>query len=417
MLVLFGCSESDGGRENGPDDGKVAVSFIVPGIRVDVAPAESVASTRAVATEPFGEGVTVRVAAFRRAGTDAALASDTFVDDGTYMAVKEGGEIVLKPCTIGTDGAGTLDEAGRLRLAAGTYDFYAITPALPLRSDNRSVEVGHGADYASSPTFAVQVERQPSGTAQSVELNFLERKCSKLNFAISRRHPNVDKAVFNSVKLGRIAAAPATPMLSEAIALGANTGEYTFPNGTFAELNETTNYLSGGFDEVLPKNTGAFDLSMNVTFNDGDPTDLTAEVPALRFDPGYQYNFNLKLIGNLIELELVVMPWTDVPVWDTEFGNPTVSITITVGSWEIAGWETTIGGSHSPVIAPDSWTTNPEWSTDFGEGLPSLIFTPSDWAEQSWKTDFGEDHPSVIFGPTDWPEQSWETGFDGKKTH
>ncbi len=397
MLVLFGCSESDGGRENGPDDGKVAVSFILPGIRAEVAPAAPVASTRAagtVATEPFGEGVTVRVAAFRRAGTDAALASDAFAGDGTYMAVKEGGEIVLKPCTIGTDGAGTVDEAGRLRLPVGTYDFYAITPALPLRSDNRSVEVEHGTDYASSPTFAVQVERQASGTAQSVELNFLERKCSKLNFAISRRHPNVDKAVFNSVKLGRIAAAPATPMLSEAIALGENTDEYAFPNGTFAELNESTEYLSSGFDEVLPKDTGVFDLSMNVTFNDGDPTDLTAEVPALRFDPGYQYNFNLKLLGNMIELELVVVPWTDVPVWDTEFGDSSIQLIVTVGSWEIAGWETTVGGSQSLVLAPDSWTVNPEWSTDFGEGLPSLIF-----------------------GPTDWAERSWETGFDGNETH
>lgn len=369
MLVLFGCSESDGVQ--GTDDGKVAVSFILPGIRAEVAPAESVASTRAegdVATEPFAEGVTVRVAAFRRAGAAAALASDTFVDDGTYMAVKEGEEIVLKPCTIGADGAGTLDEAGRLRLAVGIYDFYAITPALSLRSDNRSVEVEHGIDYASAPTLAVQVERQPSGTAQSVELDVLERRCSKLSFAISRLHPNVDKAVFNSVKLGRIAAAPVTPLLNEAIALGANTGEYTFPSGTFAELNESTKYLSGGFDEVLPKSTGTFDLSMNVTFNDGDPTDLTAEVPELSFAPGYQYNFNLKLIGNLIELELVVMPWVDVPVWDTEFGGSSTSVIVTVGSWEIVAWDTTIDGSYSLVVGPGSWTVNPSWSTEFGNG-------------------------------------------------
>lgn len=397
MLVLFGCSESDGGQGNRPDDGKVAVSFVLPGIRVEVAPEAPVASTRAegdVATEPFGEGVTVRVAAFRRAGTDAALAGDTFVDDGTYMAVKEDDEIVLKPCTIGADGTGTPDEAGRLRLAAGTYDFYAITPALPLRADNRSVEVGHGADYASAPTLAVQVERQPSGTAQTVELEVLERRCSKLNFSISRLHPNVDKAVFNSVKLGRIAAAPATPLLNEAIALGANTGEYAFPDGTFAELNESTKYLSGGFDEVLPKNAGTFDLSMNVTFNDGEPTELNAEVPELAFAPGYQYNFNLKLIGNLIELELVVMPWTDVPMWDTEFGNSSVWLIVTVGSWEIAGWDTTIGGSYSLVLTPDSWTVNPEWSTEFDGGEPSLIF-----------------------GPISWSDHAWETGFDGKKTH
>ncbi|MDE5815491.1 MAG: hypothetical protein K2H42_04290, partial [Alistipes sp.] len=282
--------------------------------------------------------------------------------------VKEDDEIVIKPCTVAADGTGTLDEAGRLRLAAGTYDFYAITPALPLRSDNRSVEVGHGIDYASAPTLAVEVERQPSGTAQTVELDVLERRCSKLNFTISRLHPNVDKAVFNSVKLGRIADAPVTPLLNAALALGANTGEYTFPSDTFAELNESTKYLSAGYDEVLPKNKGTFDLSMNVTFNDGDPTDLTAEVPELAFVPGYQYNFNLKLIGNLIELELIVTSWVDVPGWDTEFGNPSISLIVTVGSWEIVGWDTTIGGGYSLIVGPGSWTVNPAWSTEFGNG-------------------------------------------------
>lgn len=371
MLVLFGCSESDGVQGTGSNDDKVAVSFVLPGIRAEVAPAVPVASSRAagdVVTEPFDEGVTVRVAAFRRAGTTAALASDTFVDDGTYMAVKEDDEIVLKPCTVAADGTGTLDEAGRLRLAAGTYDFYAITPALPLRSDNRSVEVGHGIDYASAPTLAVEVERQPSGTAQTVELDVLERRCSKLSFSISRLHPNVDKAVFNSVKLGRIAAAPVTPLLDAALALGANTGEYTFPSDTFAELNESTKYLSAGYDEVLPKSKGTFDLSMNVTFNDGDPTDLTAEVPELAFAPGYQYNFNLKLIGNLIELELVVTSWVDVPGWDTEFGNSSISLIVTVGSWEIVGWDTTIGGGYSLIVGPGSWTLNPAWSTVFDKG-------------------------------------------------
>ena len=268
MLVLFGCSESDGVQGTGSNDDKVAVSFVLPGIRAEVAPAVSVASSRAagdVVTEPFDEGVTVRVAAFRRAGTTAALASDTFVDDGTYMAVKEDDEIVLKPCTVAAD-------------------------------------------------------------------------------------------------------APVTPLLNAALALGANTGEYTFPSDTFAELNESTKYLSAGYDEVLPKSKGTFDLSMNVTFNDGDPTDLTAEVPELAFAPGYQYNFNLKLIGNLIELELIVTSWVDVPGWDTEFGNPSISLIVTVGSWEIVGWDTTIGGGYSLIVGPGSWTVNPAWSTEFGNG-------------------------------------------------
>lgn len=255
-----------------------------------------------------------------------------------------------------------------MQLRFGTYDFYAATPALALDADHRKVVVNHGVDYATSLTGAVEVKLQPGGGTQQIELTNLERKCSRLHFSISRAHQNIAKAAINSVKLGKMTKSPATALLHAAITTGDNTGEYQFPTGTFAELNETSKFLSAGADEVLPKSKAAFELALNVAFNDGDPQDLKATVPEIAFVPGVEYCFNLRLNGDMLELRLQVLPWNEVPEWNTEVGNPGSAIIIIVGSWEIAGWNTSFGGQFTPVISTDSWTER-SWDAD-GVGRP-----------------------------------------------
>lgn len=375
MLVLFGCSKSDRGTEPEPDGEKVAVAFSLPGISTEVLSAGQVASSRAPETEdgikvvPLDEDVTVRVVVYQRAGTNADLANDKYVTDATYVAVKEEDRMVLKPCTIANDGTVTVNESNVMRLRFGTYDFYAVTPALALDTDHRKVDVHHGTDYAASLTDAVKVALQPGGDMQQVTLDYLERKCSLLDFSISRSHKNVIKAVFNSVKISKITKDPATVLLNAAIATGDNTGEYAFPSGTFAELNETSKFLSAGSGEVLPKSKAAFDLEMNVTFNDGDPSELKTTVPEIAFDPGFKYCFNLHLNGDMLELRLIVSSWNEVPGWDVEIGSPGAAIIIVVGSWEIVEWNTTFGGQLAPVISTESWTEY-GWNTD-NVGQPS----------------------------------------------
>jgi len=317
---------------------------------------------------PLDEQVTLRVVVYRRKGTNADIANDTYVTDATYVTVKEDEHVVLKPCAIASDGTVTVKESELMQLRFGTYDFYAATPALALDADHRKVVVNHGVDYATSLTGAVEVKLQPGGGTQQIELTNLERKCSRLHFSISRAHQNIAKAAINSVKLGKMTKSPATALLHAAITTGDNTGEYQFPTGTFAELNETSKFLSAGADEVLPKSKAAFELALNVAFNDGDPQDLKATVPEIAFVPGVEYCFNLRLNGDMLELRLQVLPWNEVPEWNTEVGNPGSAIIIIVGSCEIAGWNTSFGGKFTPVISTDSWTER-SWDAD-GVGRP-----------------------------------------------
>ena len=83
--------------------------------------------------------------------------------------MKEGDEIVLKPCNVLFDATtGRISSvnhtaASPLRLMAGTYDFYAVTPALQLELDAAGkkpkapahASVFHGDDFASSLTESV----------------------------------------------------------------------------------------------------------------------------------------------------------------------------------------------------------------------------------------------------------------------
>ena len=303
LLVLFGCSKSEQAAE--PEGEKIAVAFTLPGIGAEVVSSDCLTGTRAgeadedVEIVPLDEQVTLRVVVYRRKGTNADIANDTYVTDATYVTVKEDEHVVLKPCAIASDGTVTVKESELMQLRFGTYDFYAATPALALDADHRKVVVNHGVDYATSLTGAVEVKLQPGGGTQQIELTNLERKCSRLHFSISRAHQNIAKAAINSVKLGKMTKSPATALLHAAITTGDNTGEYQFPTGTFAELNETSKFLSAGADEVLPKSKAAFELALNVAFNDGDPQDLKATVPEIAFVPGVEYCFNLRLNGDI----------------------------------------------------------------------------------------------------------------------
>ncbi len=420
VCLLFGCSKSDSAPD--PDDGMAAVSFDLTGIGTQVVPDGEAATdgqtgrTRAGANVvPLDEGVTVRVVAYQRTGTNADIANDRYVTDMTYVAVKESDAIVLKACTIADDGTVTVNASECMLLRFGTYDFYAVTPGLKLDANHQKVDVNHGVDYAASLTAAIEVVLQPGGAAQRVTLEPLDRKCTRLSFSIARSHQNIRKAVFNSVKLDKITKAPAAPLLGAAIATGDNTGSYEFPAGTFAELNEASEFHSSGADEVLPKSAADFNLALNVTFNDDATSDdLKATVSNLAFAPGYQYAFNLRLNGHMLELLLQVTDWNDVPSWSTGVGSPGADIIVVVGSWTVTGWETLIGGQFAPIIAPGSWTENPGWQTTFGGQFDSVV-SPGGW------TDTPESNPSFggeftpITSPAGWTEQTWSAGNVGQE--
>ena len=143
LLVLFGCSKSEQAAE--PEGEKIAVAFTLPGIGAEVVSSDCLTGTRAgeadedVEIVPLDEQVTLRVVVYRRKGTNADIANDTYVTDATYVTVKEDEHVVLKPCAIASDGTVTVKESELMQLRFGTYDFYAATPALALDADHRKV--------------------------------------------------------------------------------------------------------------------------------------------------------------------------------------------------------------------------------------------------------------------------------------
>ena len=315
-------------------------------------------------SENLAPGSTVRVLAYTRraAGAAADIERDTYVAEATYR-VKD--DYSLEPCVVdGMTGVATgTAGASPMRLRTGTYDFYALTPALSL-TGHKEASVAHGTDYACSLTAACAVATRQDVSTQTVVLATLERKCSRLAFSITRKAENVAKAVINSVELSGIARSPAAALLCENLPTGTNDGGYEFPQGTFVQGAEPYQY--SGTDEVLPKSDAAFDLQMSVTFNEADrATDLQATVPAMAFDTGKRYNFDLSLQGGFIVLTLQVTPWNVDPVWDTSVGEPPYA-SVVVGSWEIREWSGEIGGNFVPVLDPGSWSENPQWDSEIG---------------------------------------------------
>lgn len=357
------------------------IRFRIAGISVETPPDKQ---TRADSESPLAEGTTLRVMAYKRIGPAADIENDTFVDQATFVAQADG---TLAPCFVDGDGDVTAgDNAQTMHLRAGTYDLYAITPALPVTANK--VSVAHGTDYAGSLTTT---EIRPGETVKTVALNTLTRHCTRLSFSVTRMADHIASVKILGVTLGRMTRSPIETTAAEPIPEADNTGEYYLPDAAFKVGSEL--YEAFGADEILPKKDAPFELSMSVLFNNNsEPTALKALIPTMPFAPGYQYNFDISLKGDFILLTLYVLEWTDIPAWDMDdIGQPPVA-GIVVGTWQIAGWEDNgMGDYFTPVIKPRSWVPNPEWTADMGDYFSPLL-SPDEWSGKDWSmTDIGSD--------------------------
>lgn len=357
-------SESASGRPDG-----IEVGFALRGVGISASVQPQVRPDSRAAAESLSAGSTVRVAAYKRraSGATADIAQDTYVSEAVYEVQEDGS---LKPCAVDSEGKVTSSAGDAMRLSAGAYDFYALTPALPFADDHRSVSVEHGTDYACSLTAACQVAPQSGASSQTVALSMLERKCSRLYFTISRKAENVTKAVIKKVELSEITLSPVSAVVCEALPTDVGGGTYDFPASTFAPGGQPYEYTVA--DEVLPKADAPFGLAMQVVFNSAtEATDLDAQVSAMAFAPGLRYTFDVSLQGGFVLLTLQITPWNTDAVWDTSLGDQP-HFSVVVGSWEISGWTTDVGGYFTPQIKPDSWTENKDWSADLGAYFSAL---------------------------------------------
>ncbi len=344
--------------------GSVSVDFATPGIGSETeivgrgADGErdtEVPVTRAVTA--LDEDVTVRIIAYRSsAGNPSAV---NYVQDMTYV-MRSGG---LVPCKV--DGNGNyeaLDQSSRMRLQPGDYDFYAITPALPL-ADLIKVNVAHGVDYAGSLTASRTIaDDSPSAT---VTLATLERQCSQLSFStVIRNSDRIANIQPHSITVGRLTSSPVALRVGEGIGLGSDNGSYFFPESAFVKGTEFGQFFCE--EEVLPSSE-SFSFSMSVTFNEAPlATELATGFIDLPFEKGKRYNFAIELKNDKILLNLQITPWNTDAVWDApDVGEPPYACVV-VGMWQIESWQVGIGGFFVPVITSGSWTVDSDWSSEMG---------------------------------------------------
>lgn len=349
VLLLCSCTE---GELLLRDREPFAVQFSASGIGTE-------AVTRA--SSPLADGATLRVLAFRRVGGSPDLQADEYMGEGTYKAA---------------GGNGALTPVSSLLLRAGTYDFYALTPALAVTNPDGggaglscAVSIGHDVDYATSLTEQQTVV----GASALVLLNDLGRRCTKLIFELSPKAGNITSVGVESAGLTNMTHAPIEAALHTALPVSgaAQDDELTIAGGEFSAPDADLN--TSAATVTLPREAGKFRFKMNVAFNGKAAAEFAADMPeTLVFAPGTQYRFTMKMKGGSIQLILTVLPWGESVMGGQDDIGAFTPITIDVGSWEnvIISGET---GGGNTTVSTGQWTPNPDLDAILGDyGLTSV---------------------------------------------
>jgi len=401
LVAAAGCHKAEEHPED--DFDRVTVNFSLGDVSAEV-----VASSRAGGGTPsvqptpvaLDKGATVRVLAFRRVGSGADISVDTQVaapyGEAAYVVQADGS---LKPCNVKADGSvdsGSAAAPAVIRLKADTYDFYALTPAVPIsKAAGYKVSVAHGTDHAASCTESVAIS---AGAVQNVALKTLDRKCAKISFSFDRKTESkaIKSIKVDSVYLTAIAHSPSAPsVLCAALNRGANDADFAFPEGevTYDDSGNKTPFDC--FDVVLPKTEDKVGIGVEVRFNDDADvkprTKLTVkaeDMPTLAFNPGYHYNFKIVLSGSIVKLTLVIGSWNDNPWDDFDIGGAP-GVSIDVGQWNLEGWDDfNMGSGTGAGLNVGGWTSNLSWGDEIaGNPVLSGALTPAGWNDGTTSSD------------------------------
>ena len=373
-LLLAACTEAEGLMER--SESTVNFSLSSDASSPDVVP------TRAGAVD-MEVGTTVRVLAYRRpdGSGSAVLSSSNYAGEAVYK-VKAGSTLELCSVTLDANGFPSVDAGATpppLQLITGTYDFYAVTPALDVNHSGSSptLNVRHRTDYAVSVT-----SKSISPTDNTVGLSTLERRCTLLSFGIDRKDgvTSVTSAVIEEAELTAMASEPmaATGIASLDVSSNANGATLTLSSSVFS-VPDPVNYpyRAVGHAICLPKSEATFGLKMKVRFNGAtEVTELDADnIPAMAFVEGLQYNLGIRFKERGAELVLTILPWS------AKYSTPELGdgylLQVVVGEWTELTFGTSMGNGV-PVIADISgWT--PLVSNVDVSGLLPLPGGMTDW--------------------------------------
>ena len=301
LLLLSGCTKelTEPGSRN---DGKMRISFSTPVITDDTAtppPATGRETTQSSPRTSITENTTIRVVVYLAGGM-------TYVADQTYYM--NGGK--LKTCTVNADGTfKEVDMQNELALIPDKYDFYAITPALPLNADQKTVTVPNGVDYASSVTPNITVNSD-----QTLTLTQLSRKSAKIALEVKKAEDNTAMTALKLNPSGKgviISALPASQgvTLNADIPAATGTTTLTIPASVFT-LNGTT---STATTYLLPRlGTSRLSLSYDLTYtvsNTQESKTVSGSMGNTVLEKGKSYTFTLTM--RKTGASLTVIDWIE----------------------------------------------------------------------------------------------------------
>lgn len=379
----------------------VVVNFTTPGLI-----SGEVGVTRADPPVNLDEDVTVRILVYRRAGATADISVDDYIGENTYVADGNGN---LTACVVDADGKKIAGTPTELRLIQGNYDFYAITPALSVKSDHKTLDVTHGVDYATSLT--TQSVAPGSGT---VNLTTLDRKCSKIEFSFDRVGSNVNQIAIDEVRLIDMSEGPLTGTLAQNLPNASVITDIIKLGSSVFTIDVATPYKATGSTIALPKPVGDFKLGMKLRFN-GLSTQVSlspATITGLALAKGTRYVFKVKLKGGSVTLTLVVADWDGTFEVDADDLGASNSLSIDVGTWEGIDFDAITGGGNVGGTI-GNWTEDPNWNTEIGkhpELSSTTIETPT-WGDATVDVPTGGGNGSM--GNNGWDDGGTSTPGNG----
>lgn len=298
-LLPGGCSKEPA---PGADKGDlVAVHFGVEGL------SEMLPASRA----SLEENTTVRVIAYR-SGTNPAAAN--YAADLAYCW--DGSE--LAPCKVDADGQKTADAVGQvMQVEVGSYDFYAVSPALPLNDDKTTLAtaVGNQVDYAvSKTTHAIPKQFAP----YVFDLEELERRCARVSLAVRPNPQYVSPVlVVNSVTVTGLAAPQSGVAVGADLASpSSGTETLTLPAGDFSAGNTA---ITSKEYILLPLSGATLTFVFDMTVN-GRQKSFTADLRDITLAKSTKYTITATIDGES-KITLSADPWENGEGNKPDFGG------------------------------------------------------------------------------------------------
>lgn len=365
LLSGTGCTGSFVEEGEG-ETGLITLSFASPAL-------ELLPITRSTEAVSLPVGSTIRIAAYHLGELGEVTASADFsvtapTVEATFVVGVEGD---LVPCQVDESGKQIAGKGEEMRIPAGRYDFYAVSPARPLTQVDgewQVTDIPHQEDLMTSFVRGVEV----SQVARVVTLRAFHRKCAQVVFEVAPTKGNIvpiSSLCGTRLELSAISSAGASLSVGESEIISPSGGDRTdagkLSTTDFVTLPDSENPdqpnplgLNRTTTILLPKNSEAFGVAVTVARN-GIAVKLEAMISKnIVFEEGKQYVFTLEVENDRSLLRLSVYDWspfgwTDHNIGGAPSGRPTepevtpgTPFGLVVADWENIPWTGggTIGG-------------------------------------------------------------------------